>query len=93
MGLSVIFDLLPASVPLPRRCRVILGSFDNSEKSRRTLESCDVRVWHLCDMPTSPGSMFPLFGARFGCHHARERTGGPPCAGVSRSARCLLRGR
>ena len=37
--------------------------------------------------------MFPLFGARFGCHHARERTGGPPCAGVSRSGRCLLRGR
>src|SRR5947209_8133002 len=27
--------------------------------------------------------IFLLFGARFGCHHARERTGGPPCAGVS----------
>jgi hypothetical protein len=26
--------------------------------------------------------MLPLFGARFGCHHARERTGGPPCAGT-----------
>jgi len=37
--------------------------------------------------------VFPLFAARFGCHHPRERTGGPPCAGVSRSGRCLLRGR
>src|SRR5258708_761155 len=37
--------------------------------------------------------VFPLFAARFGCHHPREMTGGPPCAGVSRSGRCLLRGR
>jgi hypothetical protein len=37
--------------------------------------------------------MFPLFDARFECHHACERTGGPPCAGVSRSGRCLLRER
>src|SRR5260370_13440250 len=36
--------------------------------------------------------VFPLFAARFGCHHPREMTGGPPCAGVSRSRRCLWRG-
>jgi hypothetical protein len=37
--------------------------------------------------------VFSLFAARFGCHHPRERTGGLPCAGLSRSGRCLLRGR
>ena len=35
--------------------------------------------------------VFPLFSARFGCHHLRERMGGLPCAGVSRSGWCLLR--
>jgi hypothetical protein len=36
-------------------------------------------------------ALFPLFGVCFGCRHARERTGGPPYAGVSRSGRRLLR--
>lgn len=26
--------------------------------------------------------VFPLFAARFGCHHPRERAGGPPCVSV-----------
>src|ERR1700737_2510967 len=37
--------------------------------------------------------VFPLFAVCFACHHPLETTGGPSCAGVSRSGRWLSRAR